>query len=379
MPETTILEAFVSLTVLLVILVGLFLTLFYIKRYLERFAKRTKTRIDDYIISIVKWPFFTTTLIFALGLSLSYIRIILPGTLPFQIEIYADTILSLGITVFVATIVSIILHTIINQKIRKIIVGEPDKETILLGVEKVLTYLIYTVAFLVALSIIFPPSVPALLSLLTGAGFLAIVIGLAAQKAIGNWISSLMLIITRPFRVGDRVLFRNDFGFIEEIGFRHTIIRTWDNRRLIIPNSVFDDEVITNFVIKDPSMIGMVTVDISYESDIDLAKKIMINEAKNHPKVLKEMEPVVHLIEFAESGVRLRLLFKVAHHKDLWDTTVQLREQIKKEFDKYGVEIPYPRRQVIFSSEDEYMAKRLKKIDKETQTSNLRDDTSSQW
>ncbi|GBC75422.1 Small-conductance mechanosensitive channel [archaeon HR06] len=357
------LETLLGLLILIAIITGIFTALFYIKRYLENFAKKTKTKLDDYLVTIVKWPFFTTTLLFSLGLSLAYIKSIFPALLPLSIEVHIDTILSIGTIVFVATVISIIINVIINQRVRKIIEGEPDKETILLVVEKILTYAIYIISSLVALSILFPPTIPALLSLLTGAGFLAIVVGLAAQKALGNFISSLMIIISRPFRVGDRVLFRGDFGFIEEIGFRHTIIRTWDNRRLIIPNSVFDDEVITNLIIKDPSMIGTIMVDISYESDMDLAKKIMVDLAKNHPKVTKDMEPAVHLIDFGESGVKLRLIFKVAHHADLWDTTVQLREQIKKEFDKFGIEIPYPRRQVIFTSEEEYKSKRSKKVE----------------
>jgi len=86
---------------------------------------------------------------------------------------------------------------------------------------------------------------------------------------LSNLISGFMIIITQLIRVGDVVMFRIEFCFVEDIKLSHTTLRTWDNRRLMILNSLFQSEVVVNYSSQDPSMIISVIVDIRYESDID--------------------------------------------------------------------------------------------------------------
>ncbi|TFH04383.1 MAG: mechanosensitive ion channel family protein, partial [Methanosarcina sp.] len=142
--------------------------------------------------------------------------------------------------------------------------------------------------FIGLLVIIF--SIPALsnlsVALFTGAGLAGIVIGFAAQNTLSNIIAGISLAIFQPFRVGDRLNIMNEYGKVTDLNLRHTVIITWDNRRLIIPNSVISNEAVINWTIEDPAVIWPVNVGISYDSDINLARKIMIEEARKHHLVM---------------------------------------------------------------------------------------------
>ena len=127
-------------------------------------------------------------------------------------------------------------------------------------------------------------------ALFTGAGIAGIVIGFAAQSTLSNIIAGLSLALFQPFRVGDRLNIMNEYGKVTDLNLRHTVIITWDNRRLIIPNSIISNEAIINWTIEDPAVIWPIQVGISYDADIDQARKIMIEEARKHPNVMPPQE-----------------------------------------------------------------------------------------
>ena len=202
------------------------------------------------------------------------------------------------------------------------------------------------------------------IALLAGAGFAGIVVGLAAQNTLGNIISGVSLAVFRPFRVGDRVNVMNEYGKITDITLRHTILRTWDNRRVIIPNSIVGNEAIINWSIEDPTVNWPVDIGISYDSDIDLARKIMEEEAKNHTNVMTHFELVrydrtilkeeviqVLVTELGDYAVNMRLLFWCVDRKLCYTTGCELRESIKKRFDAEGVEIPFPYHTIVYKKD----------------------------
>jgi len=320
---------------------------YYVYRHIAGLAARTKSKLDDYLVAVSKWPLFITVFLLTASSLLNYLSDKLNLPLPSYVSIGMDYLLQGAIVLSITAVVVIIIQSGINRLGRRIAAGEADKETALVGLQKIVTYVVWVLAILIALAIIFPPSIPALLSVVSGMGFAAIVVGLAAQKVVGNWLSGLLIYFVRPFRLGDALLFRGDYGVVEEIKITHTIIRTWDNRRLIVPNSVFDSEVIINYHLRDPRMIGTISVDISYESNYELAKSLMIKTASEHPNVLPDMAPQVHLLEFGENGLKLRLIFMCKDQPTAFATAAELRELIKKAFDENDIEIPYPRRYII--------------------------------
>ena len=320
---------------------------YYVYRRVAALAARTKSKLDDYLVAVSKWPLFITIFLLSFSSLLNYLSDKMRLPLPEYLSAGADYLMQAAIALSITSVLVVIIQSAITRFGRRVAAGEADKETALVGLQKIVTYIIWILAILIALSIVFPPSLPALLSLVSGMGFAAIVVGLAAQKVVGNWLSGLLIYFVRPFRIGDALLFRGDYGVVEEIKITHTIIRTWDNRRLVVPNSVFDSEVVVNYHLKDPRMIGSVLVDISYESDYELAKNLMIKIASEHPNVLPDMPPKVHLLEFGENGMKLRLIFMCKDQPTAFVTAAELRERIKKAFDEHGIEIPYPRRYII--------------------------------
>ncbi|MFW5987274.1 MAG: mechanosensitive ion channel family protein, partial [Methanohalophilus sp.] len=189
-------------------------------------------------------------------------------------------------------------------------------------------------------------------AILAGAGFLGIVVGLAAQSTMSNIISGVSLAIFRPFRVGDRVNVRDDYGKVTDITLRHTVVKTWDNRRLIIPNHVISDEAIINWTIEDPTVCWPIDIGISYDSDIDLARKIMVEEGRKNKNTMSFSElrkydekfsdddVLVLLTGLGDFAVNLKLFVWVRDRSFAYGTGCEIREAIKKRFDKEGIEIP---------------------------------------
>jgi small-conductance mechanosensitive channel len=248
--------------------------------------------------------------------------------------------------------------------------------------------LIYSMGIIVVIFSI--PSLRSLsVALFTGAGIAGIIIGFAAQSTLSNIIAGLSLAIFQPFRVGDRLNIMNEYGKVTDLNLRHTVIITWDNRRLIIPNSIISNEAIINWTIEDPAVIWPIDVGISYDADIDQARRIMIEEARKHPNVMPPQElkysvvkpsliksetlkmgffdsPVLHpvdpdfrergevkvnVVELGDFSVNLRLLVWFKDRSIAYSSGCEIREAIKKRFDKEGIEIPYPYRTIVYKSE----------------------------
>ena len=209
-------------------------------------------------------------------------------------------------------------------------------------------------------------------SLLAGAGILAIIIGFAAQKTLANIISGISIAIYTPFRIGDRIKVGDEFGDVESLTLRHTVIKTWDNRRIIIPNALIAEREIINYSIKEERLWWTVNIGISYDSDIDKAKKIMLKVAKEHPDVyvpdvkneegvLEKKVPEVKVTECGDFSVNLRLYFWVEKPSKAWFTGFDITEKIKKEFDKAGIEIPFPYRTIVYKKDLEAQKRRANK------------------
>jgi small-conductance mechanosensitive channel len=195
-------------------------------------------------------------------------------------------------------------------------------------------------------------------SLLTGAGILAVIAGFASQHALSNIMSGIFIIIFKPFRVNDRIRIRDTMnGAVEDITLRHTVLRDLENRRIIIPNAVISNEIIVNSDFEEDKICKWINISISYNSDIDKAKKILAEEVAKHPLLIDNRtsekvangEPLVpvRVVELGQYSVNLRAW---AWAKDVADAFVlecDLNESIKKRFDKEGIEIPLPSYAII--------------------------------
>jgi small conductance mechanosensitive channel len=216
-------------------------------------------------------------------------------------------------------------------------------------ISRLLVAAIYIAGFLLVISRI--PTLNSLaVTLLAGAGVAGLAIGFAAQDSLSNVISGIFLAVFHPFRVGDFIDFNGEYGQIEDLTLRHTTIRTWDGRRIFVPNSIMGNQPIINWSITDPVITWRIDVGIAYNADIDRAREIMLEAAKRHPLVLKNHDITVRVTELGDFAVNMRLAMDVPNRDVAYTTACDIREAIKKRFDKEGIEIPYPYRNLIIQN-----------------------------
>lgn len=252
-------------------------------------------------------------------------------------------IVQISIPLVIALAISIVVRKYFSHLIKKYLVKEhKGKETVFRLVERIAIVFVFAIAIFISLSRIYPGIGGFLSSALLAAGFLAIVIGLAAQRTLGNIFAGLNIALTRPIRIGDAVVIKNEYGNIEDITLRHTIIKTWDNRRMIIPNSVLDEEVIINYTIRDTKKLFGIILYVPYNTDIEKVGYIMTTEAKHHPNVLKELDPIFQVLDFEEKDIKLRLLFLAKDQPTAFNTAVELRRSITKRFEKSKIKFSMP-------------------------------------
>lgn len=199
-------------------------------------------------------------------------------------------------------------------------------------------------------------------SMLASAGILAIVIGFASQQALGNIVSGLFIVMFKPYRINDRVSIRDTLrGVVEDINLRHTIIRNFENQRIIIPNSIISNEILTNSNYTDDKMCKLINIGISYGSDIDKAREIMADEIENHPNNIDIRTPediekgtprvTVRVLTLSDSSVVMRAWAWAPDPPSGFVLECDVLESIKKRFDKEGVVIPFPQRTVSYLNE----------------------------
>lgn len=219
------------------------------------------------------------------------------------------------------------------------------------------TFAIYFVGIcLAALSI--PPLKSLAQSALAGAGVLAIIGGVASQEAISNLVGGIFIVFFKPFRIGDCVRIGTDIiGLVEDLTLRHTVIKDFNNKRIVIPNSIINKEKLINYDLGEPKTCEWIKVGISYDSDIDKALAIMEEEALKHPdcvdhrtaKQKKNEEPqvLVKVTDLGDSSVNLRAWVWTKNYTTAVNMRHDLYKSIKERFDKEGIEIPFPHRTVL--------------------------------
>lgn len=177
---------------------------------------------------------------------------------------------------------------------------------------------------------------------LIGAAGLAV--GLALQGSLQNFAAGVMMIVFRPFKLGDFVEAGGVVGVVEEISIFSIKMKTGDNREIIVPNGQIYAGAITNYSARETRRIDMV-FGIGYDDDMLKAKKIMEDILAAHELVLDEPAPAVAVAELADSSVNFNVRPWV-NSADYWGVRSDLIEQIKLTFDKEGVSIPYPQMDV---------------------------------
>jgi len=190
---------------------------------------------------------------------------------------------------------------------------------------------------------------------IAGAGVAGLAIGFAARDTLSNFIAGVLLIIDRPFEVGDRIEVWNapkgtaTWGDVIDIGLRATKIRTTDNLLIVIPNNEIMKRDIVNYTLISADIRVRVDIGVAYDADIKQAKRLILKVADSADWILKEPPPKVVVKSFGESSVALQLRVWISDARKRMDTISYLTDKIKEDFDEAGVEIPYPKRDVYIT------------------------------
>ncbi len=202
------------------------------------------------------------------------------------------------------------------------------------------------------------------LAFLTGA--LGIGVGFGLQNIVNNFVSGLMLLFERPFKVGDMVVVDNETGTVRKIGLRSTIIETSDRSELIVPNSLFISGKVTNWTRSNKIARIRITVGVAYGSDIDRVISLLKEAAETEPRVLSNPEPNPLFLRFGDSALEFELHSWIADVTDLLSVRSALCQGIASRFQAAGIEIPFPQRDLHLRSIDERVLERAIGLQKKT-------------
>ncbi|GLS82410.1 mechanosensitive ion channel family protein [Paraferrimonas haliotis] len=187
--------------------------------------------------------------------------------------------------------------------------------------------------------------------LLAGFGIAGVIIGFALQDTLSNFASGMMILIYRPYDVGDLVITAGVTGVVSHMSLVSTTIKTLDNQRLIIPNNKIWGDTINNITAETHRRIDMV-FGIGYGDDIEHAERVLIDIVENHPLVLKDPEPKVKLHTLNNSSVDF-VVRPWVKPKDYWEVHWDITKAVKQRFDAEGISIPFPQRDVhIYHEKD---------------------------
>ncbi|MBL0713379.1 MAG: mechanosensitive ion channel [Desulfosarcina sp.] len=180
-------------------------------------------------------------------------------------------------------------------------------------------------------------------------GAMSIGIGFGLQNIFNNFISGLILLFERPIQVGDYIEINGLWAEVKKINVRATVVQTFDNASVIIPNSDLISQQVTNWSFKDKRMRRQIEVGVAYGSDIDLVQKTLLGVARETPEVLKYPRPDVLFIDHADSALvfRLRIWTHVGHY---WQIPSQIRCEIDRRFRQLGIEIAFPQQDLHIRS-----------------------------
>ncbi len=315
-------------------------------KFLHRWAEKTKTGLDDIILSSIKTPSIYWIIALALYVSIS------SSAIPEKLTLYINK----GILVILILSVTVVLvrltGSLISHYSEKSTVPIPSTGLVNASV-KGLILVIGIMIILHSLGISITPLITAL-----GVGGLAV--ALALQDSLANLFAGIHILLERTIRVGDFVELENgQKGYVQDIGWRTTRIRMLPNNVVVIPNSKLAQSVVTNYYLPEKRMSLLIPVGVSYSSDPEKVEEILIDEAKKAvgeiPGLLGDPEPFVRFIPgFGESSLDFTLICQVGEFVDQYYAQHELRKRIFKRFQQEGIEIPFPHRTVYLREEKDW-------------------------
>lgn len=317
-----------------------------LQRVERELTRRTETEVDDLLAILIRRVVLLSIFFWAVS------RLVFIWELPrlstFTVAVWIVA-LSLPVAGFVADALELVEERIVHRTATTL------DDTALPLLNKIVRFLVVGAGILVALEHLGVDITP----LLAGAGVVGLAVSFAAKDTLSNLIAGILLILDRPFQVGDRIEIwtapaeTGTWGDVVEIGLRATKIRNPDNLIIVIPNNEIMRRDIVNYTASGQHIRLRIPIAIAYDADVQKARELYLEAARGVQGVKSDPEPVVILRRFGESSIDLELRVWIEDARQRRAIGDEITERVKEGFKEGGVEIPYPKRDLYLRQSPE--------------------------
>lgn len=306
---------------------------FILVNYVKKLAARTKTDIDDLILRILTKPLYVFIVFAGLYFALKSLSQLTPYFT------YMDGIFFVGTVLLLALIISDILRIVLSFWLR----AQKQLEKMPQLLSHIAAIIIYLIAFLMILDHFDIEITP----LVAAYGLGGLAVALALQNTLSNVFAGLHIVSDRPINFGDYIKVEGGVaGFVEDIGWRSTRVRTLPNTLVIIPNSKLAESIITNYSLPVLEMSVVLQCGVDYGSDLEKVERITIDVAehvqKTVPGAKKDFEPFIRYHTFDESNINFSIILRVEEPAVQYIVKHEFIKALKKRYDEEGIEISWP-------------------------------------
>lgn len=256
-----------------------------------------------------------------------------------MLEKLYEWVITRGINMFFGVIFLSIGWKVINKtlkRIRRILESKSADPTITRFLDNVMNVTLKTVLIIIILQYI-GVNLTGLTTIVASAG---VALSLALKGSLANLAGGVIILVARPFNVGDFIETTEHSGVVEKISIFYTYLVTFDNKQILIPNGILTDSSIVNYSSKEIRRVD-ITFSVSYEEDVIRVKNVLINILKNNELVLEEPEFFVGISMHGDSAINF-IVKAWCKTEDYWTVYYDLLETVKIKFDEEGISIPYP-------------------------------------
>jgi len=297
---------------------------------IKQITKKTATKLDDLVVDVVTMPLYYIIIFAGVWLALKSLTFIV-GFNGLLDKIFFVLIISL-----VAIILARISDVFVNNWLRV-----KNKKTPRL-VNKIVNSGIYLIAILMILQFFDIEITPLLATL----GLGALALGLALQPTLANLFAGVRILSDKPINVGDYIEIENLKGYVEDIGWHTTRIRTLPNNMVVVPNSKLADSIVVNNSLPNTDVGVVINCGVDYGSDLKKVEKVTLEVAnklhKNHPGAVKDFKPFMRFEEFGESNINFFVILRATDYISRYSLTHEFIKELKSAYDKNKIEISWP-------------------------------------
>ena len=305
-------------------------------------TSKTATDLDDRLVQVIQKHIRRIILFVSLFIAMHRVEKVTEGQWATYLDGAFFVIMVFLVTLLLINSVRVLVEWYLNTI--AIRTASPVDQEVIPLVKRVSNLLLYSIAVMICLDH-FHIDIKALV-VSVGVGSFAL--AFAAQETLANMIAGFVIMVDRPFRVGDRIRIpaTGQFGDVTKVGLRTTQILDVEHNVVIIPNSQMIKSEIINFSYPDAAMRLVIEVSIAYGSNTDQAKVILESSCASFPQILADPKPVADMTGFADSSLQMIVVARASHFTDVFKIQSAIREKVYAEFSRAGIVIPFPQREV---------------------------------